>query len=227
MAVPSARIGDIMEPPGRLTGRPRTSARPGPGEFPPVRPSGSEPEREIPVAGTAQHGLDLPGGSDQLSGRARRDPPPGLELNLDDEQVQRLAGQQRVPSGDLTLDAEHAVLHGSQIQVEQRGERANIGYWDRSQDWASWTIRVPAPGTYTLTARCAAATGPTEFVVELDGQALSATVPGTTGWDDYAAVNIGTLAVKSAGTHVLRVRPRDPATWKPMNLLAIRMLQSR
>ncbi len=125
--------------------------------------------------------------------------------------------------GNLTLEAAEAELHGEQVRIEQRVERPNIGYWDSAEDWVSWTIKVSEPGTYTLTARCAAAAGATEFLVELNGQALEGEVPQTSSWDDYVEAKLGTLELRTPGNHVLKVRPREAATWKPMNLLLVRM----
>ncbi|HLV79037.1 MAG TPA: alpha-L-fucosidase, partial [Chthonomonadaceae bacterium] len=126
-------------------------------------------------------------------------------------------------AGDLFLSADLADLHGAQVQVEQRGAQPNIGYWDNPDDRVSWTLQLPAPTSYTLTVQCAAADGPTQFVVEVDGQTLSATVPQTRSWDDYVSIPLGTITIQSPGKHTLTVRPKEPATWKPMNLLNLRM----
>jgi alpha-L-fucosidase len=126
-------------------------------------------------------------------------------------------------AGDVVLEAGAAELHGSQIRIEQRIDRPNIGFWDSPDDWASWTIKLSEPATYSVTAQCASAVGPTEFVVELDGEALVGNAPDTGSWDDYATVSVGALSVRAPGTHVLKVRPRDPTMWKPMNLVSIRM----
>ena len=126
-------------------------------------------------------------------------------------------------AGNLTLDADWADLHGSQVQIEQRIEKPNIGFWDKPEDWVSWTVRVSAPATYTVTAQCAAAAGPTEFVVEVDGQTIRGQAPQTKSWDDYATVEVGKLEVKAAGTHTVKIRPREANTWKPLNLMSVRM----
>jgi len=126
-------------------------------------------------------------------------------------------------TGNLVLGADQADLHGAQVQIEQRGAEPNVGYWDDPHDWVSWSIRFPASAAYTLTAQCAAANGSTTFVVEVDGQTLTATVPQTKSWDDYLSIPLGTVTIRSSGTHVLKVRPQDPAAWKPMNLRNILM----
>jgi len=125
--------------------------------------------------------------------------------------------------GNLTLEAADAELHGSEIQVEQRGDRANIGFWDTAGDWASWKINVPQPAAYNVTMQTAAQVGESELTVEVAGQELSAKIPQTKSWDDYTAVSVGKVEIKTPGEFVVKVRPRSAQTWRPVNLLFLRL----
>ncbi len=127
------------------------------------------------------------------------------------------------PDGSVVLPAELADMHGDQVHVEERQGRPNIGFWDRAGDWVSWKVKFPGAGAYEVTAECAAAVGETALVVEIAGQSPSAAVAGTGSWDDYAEVKFGRVEVKEAGTLVVKVRPRDPNAWKPVNLRAVRL----
>ena len=120
--------------------------------------------------------------------------------------------------GGFTLPADLAEMHGSGVRVEQRQDEANIGFWDSAQDWVSWKVKFPAAGTYEVTARCATTVGPTELVVEMAGKELVGKVPRTPSWDDYETVALGKAQVTQAGEAVVKVRPRDAATWKAVNL---------
>jgi hypothetical protein len=49
---------------------------------------------------------------------------------------------------------------------------------------------------------------------------VRAAVARTASYDDYAPVDFGVIEVP-AGVRILRVRPADPASWKPLNLRAL------
>jgi alpha-L-fucosidase len=124
--------------------------------------------------------------------------------------------------GRLILRAEDAILHGDQIKLEVQGGKPDIGYWDKSDEWASWTARVDKPGTYVVSATIAAAYGSGEFVVEAAGEKLAATVPGTAGWDKFATTDIGHVEIKSAGEFTVSIRAKDAASWKAINVNSLR-----
>ena len=120
--------------------------------------------------------------------------------------------------GSLTLEAEEAELHGTKIQVETRKGASDIGFWDDAKDWVSWTARFPEAGAWEVTARVAAAKAETEFVVEVAGREVVGKAPKTASWDDFQTFAIGKIEVAKPGNYEVKVRPRDAATWQPMNL---------
>jgi len=131
-----------------------------------------------------------------------------------------------VAPGDLTLEAADAELHG-ELQIERRTSGSNIGSWGKATDWVSWTINAPRPAKYHVTVQCAAKAGPSQFVVELDGgTTLGGTAPQTESWDGFVPVTLGTVELKTAGRHVLTVRPRDAGTWRAINLLSVRLVRT-
>ena len=91
--------------------------------------------------------------------------------------------------GVLTLTADAAELHGSQIKVEERGGKSNVGYWDRPDEWVSWKAHVTAPGAYDIVATIAAMSEGSEFVVEAAGRTLTGKAPNTGAWDRFQMVN--------------------------------------
>ncbi|MBV9469380.1 MAG: hypothetical protein JOZ57_09045, partial [Abitibacteriaceae bacterium] len=125
-------------------------------------------------------------------------------------------------SGVLTLDAQHAQLHGT-LQVETRGDSPNIGFWDNPADWASWNIEMPQPGKYNVVARYAAANDASALVVEIAGQQLAGNAAKTAGWEDFQNLNLGQVEIKQAGQQVVKVRPRDAASWHPINLVSLKL----
>lgn len=128
-------------------------------------------------------------------------------------------------NGAFALNAELAELHGG-LRTEERGGVTNIGYWDNAKDWASWTLDVPQPGVYQVTARLATNNDGAEFVIEAAGQKLEGKAPNTGAWDRYQNVPLGKVTFEQAGKVTLTIRPSDPARWKPINLASIQLDKS-
>jgi hypothetical protein len=60
--------------------------------------------------------------------------------------------------------------------------------------------------------------GDAEMAIELPGSQVSGKIAKTSSWDDFQTVQLGKLKVDKAGVLVLKARPRDAASWKPVNL---------
>ncbi len=129
--------------------------------------------------------------------------------------------------GNYVLDTSTAQLHGEQVQFENRAGTENVGFWDRPGDWVSWRVSLAEAGSFDVTAMCAAAAGPSEFVLEVAGQKLEVRVPAGSDWDTYAPVKCGTLTIDKPGQYEVSIRPRDSVTWRAINMTAIRMTRLR
>jgi alpha-L-fucosidase len=127
------------------------------------------------------------------------------------------------PQGRITLAPGDAELTG-QVQVEERGGQPNLGYWDHAGDSVSWVVQFPAAGKYTVQAAAASPNGDVAFVVEVGGQVAAGVAARTRGWDDFVPVNAGSIRVEAPGQAQVRVRPKDPARWHPINLRAIALV---
>ncbi len=75
--------------------------------------------------------------------------------------------------GNFTFLADGAELHGTQIALETRNGEQNIGFWDKSDEWVSWSATVPQAGNYQVSA-CFAAVAESSYAVEVAGQKLTA-----------------------------------------------------
>jgi alpha-L-fucosidase len=126
-------------------------------------------------------------------------------------------------NGCLTLGADDATLHGTSLKLEEQGGKPDIGFWDNTSEWVSWRAQIAKPGTYQVSATVATANGDAEFVVGVGGENLFARVPLTAGWDKFSTADLGTVEIKSAGDLTVSVRARDAASWKAINLNAIRL----
>ena len=124
--------------------------------------------------------------------------------------------------GRLIFNADEATLHGTKLQLEEQGGKPNIGYWDDAGEWASWNAHVDKPGAYLISATIASANGDAEFVVGAGRETLAASVPKTAGWNKFATTDIGTVQIRQAGDFTVTVRAKDAASWKAINLNALR-----
>ncbi len=79
----------------------------------------------------------------------------------------------------------------------------------------------PKPGTYKAAAACATVNPLSEFVVEIAGQKLSGKTTETGSWSVFRNIDLGQFEIKQPGLQTVKIRPRDPATWRPMNLRSL------
>ena len=127
------------------------------------------------------------------------------------------------PNGSYTLGADAADLHGDQIKQEAQGGQPNIGFWDKADEWVSWKVKVEKAGTYKVSASTATVNGEAEFVVEAAGQQLTGKAPQTGDWAEFRETDVGELKIEQPGDQTLKVRPKDAATWKAINLRFIKL----
>jgi alpha-L-fucosidase len=127
------------------------------------------------------------------------------------------------PNGSYLLGADAADLHGDQIKQEAQGGQPNIGFWDKANEWVSWKVNFEKPGAYKVSASTATVNGDIEFAVEAAGQQLTGTAPQTGGWSAFRETDIGQIKIEQPGDQTIKVRPKDAATWKAINLRSIKL----
>jgi alpha-L-fucosidase len=137
----------------------------------------------------------------------------------------RPAPQLPITANGLRLDAEHAQLHGNQIQIENSYGESDIGYWDDPADWVSWKVHLPA-GVYRLEARVSAV-APSAITLQIGDKRFTLAVPATGGWGDAKEMPVGTLTVAHTGDYELTVRAADAAHWKAVNLFEVRLVPEK
>jgi len=126
--------------------------------------------------------------------------------------------------GNLVFIPDNATFHGENIKAEEQGGKADIGFWDHGDEWVSWTARVDRAGTYQLTATTATLSVGADYVVAVGDQKVTATAAVTGGWDQSADASLGTVSIPQAGRVTVSVRARDVATWKALNLFAVKLI---
>jgi alpha-L-fucosidase len=127
-------------------------------------------------------------------------------------------------NGSYTLGADSAELHGNQIKQETQGGQPNIGFWDKADEWVSWKVKFLKPGTYKVSASTASPNGDVEFVVEAASQQLPGKTTQTGAWTEFRETDIGQLKIEQPGDQTIKVRPKDAASWKAINLRFIKLV---
>jgi alpha-L-fucosidase len=125
--------------------------------------------------------------------------------------------------GRLTFNADDAVLHGDQIKLEQKGGKSCIGYWNNRDESVSWKAQIVKAGTYKVSAIVATLPGNANFSIEIGDQVISATVPPTGDWDQFATAELGTVEIKQAGQIEVKVHAKADADWQAININSIKL----
>jgi alpha-L-fucosidase len=125
--------------------------------------------------------------------------------------------------GKVTLSPDTADLNGN-VGVEERGGQPNFGFWDNAADSVSWTVQFPSARRYKVQTTASSPNADVAFVVEVGGHTAAGVAAKTAGWDDFVVVNLGNVAIETAGQIQIVVRPKDPARWKAINLRTITLV---
>src|SRR6185369_7470708 len=123
------------------------------------------------------------------------------------------------------LKAEDAELSGNGINTEEREGRTNLGFWDNPSDFAAWKVKFSNAGAFKVSAVVATVNAGGLLVLEAQGKAVAAEVPQTGDWARFTTFDLGTLQVSEGGVHVVKLRPKDSASWKAINVREIRMIR--
>jgi serine/threonine-protein kinase len=117
----------------------------------------------------------------------------------------------------VTVKAADAKLNGNGIKYEKGGTpgrpdyRDNIGMWGKKDDFVTWDVTIPQPGTYEVEITYASAnrTGG-DYTVEVAGKKFKARTESTGGWEKFVPRVIGSLKIAKAGPVPIAVRPVTP-----------------
>jgi putative heme-binding domain-containing protein len=143
----------------------------------------------------------------------------------------KVAGNQPEVVGQYVLDSSirlsptSARIYGPTLTLEEKYR--NLGWWNSQEDYAAWTIEVPAGGEgdyrVTLDYSCADGASGNTAIVEVAGQALAAAVTSTGSWDDFRGMAVGTVKLP-AGQSELVVRSSGPVKNALFDLRGVRLV---
>jgi len=117
-------------------------------------------------------------------------------------------GGEGVAYHDLTTGNQGGAYRQTDVDIAAANDTGG-GYtlaYVAAGEWLKYSVSVTASATYTLEARVASANPGGNFHVEVDGADVTGplTVPNTGGWQNWATISRGGIALTS-GPHVLRV----------------------
>ena len=128
--------------------------------------------------------------------------------------------------GMLRLEPYFADLHnrlGTNLRLENKGGKSNIGYWTDSRAWVSWTFKINRPGAFKVTAD-AALPQATTLTWNLSGKPeTKAAIEATADYNDFQVRELGTLEIAEPGTYTLELRPVNK-DWNPVNLQTVTLV---
>lgn len=127
--------------------------------------------------------------------------------------------------GALELDSSDATVHGVMLRYEPKEEKQCLGFWTNPNDWAEWSVEIPAPGAYavTLTQGCGKGHGGSEARVLCAGQELTFTVEDTGGFQNWRERPLGEIRFEKAGTYSLAVKPVSKKGVAVMDIRRLRL----
>ena len=132
---------------------------------------------------------------------------------------------QQDADGSLVLPASAADIHGEQLNTEERDEQANLGFWDKPADWVSWKVQIQKPGKFAVSASVATVNEGAEVALEAGDHRTVGQIPRTGDWGAFQVADLGVLEISAAGEQIIKLHPKDAATWKPINLRFIRLVR--
>jgi hypothetical protein len=120
-----------------------------------------------------------------------------------------------------------AVLDGEGIKTEAQGGEPNLGFWDRGEETATWKVKLPAAGTFQLSASVATVNDGAEFVIDVAGKKVGAKAARTATWAEFRVIDLGRVEIEKPGEITVKVGARDPNAWKALNLRWVKLTQTK
>lgn len=132
--------------------------------------------------------------------------------------------RQSAADDSLSLTASSATIIGGTARTQDSGGTNNIGYWTDLGDRVEWKAHFLKPGTYRvdMNAACAADAAGGEFQLNMGSETLKAKVSSSGSWETFAASELGTIKVASAGAVTITIIPVSKPGGGLMNLAGLK-----
>lgn len=253
LKAPSAQAADGLSIAGALRAQSRPAARPLHWHYPHYSNQGGKPggairEGDHKLIEFYESGYlelynlrDDPGETNNLAGSM---PQLANDLAKKLHEWRASVGAQMMPSnpeyesvalsasadGTFVLPAHEATVHGRNLRYEPPAHKNTLGYWTKTEDWASWNLAVAQPAQYRveILQGCGKGSGGSEVELVLTGgtstQTVAFVVQDTGHFQNFVAREVGRFTLGRAGVHTLAVKPRNKAGAAVMDLRRVRLL---
>jgi hypothetical protein len=129
-------------------------------------------------------------------------------------------------AGVLLLAPKSAKLNGTDLRLEWKGSRHNIGHWQSAASSVEWTVNFPKPGTYQVELEYSLGNGNKGSEIEIwVGPALLVSMPKpTSSWEAPEVIRMGGLDVETAGPQTVTIKVAKKGSTYIMNVYELRLL---
>jgi alpha-L-fucosidase len=159
-----------------------------------------------------------------------KDPPDPIvsviKLEIKGELQVEAVMPKQAKNGQLVLEPDFADLHnrlGTDLRLEGKEGKTNIGYWTDNRTWVSWTFEIKQPGKFTVQAEISAEDESQLMFNVSQQKGQEASLEATEGFSDFQLQELGTLEISEKGIHILEFRPVREG-WKPVNLRSVTLV---
>jgi len=125
--------------------------------------------------------------------------------------------------GSLNLQATACRVQGSTLVYQD--EWKTLGFWGSEDDIASWTIEVPADGTFDVLVdySCDDGVAGNSYKIQVGKAELIAKASSTGSWETFKEVSVGSLELQ-AGRQSLSVQAVKPLNQYLIDLRNVRLI---
>ncbi|MEZ5942577.1 MAG: hypothetical protein R3C18_14380 [Planctomycetaceae bacterium] len=139
-----------------------------------------------------------------------------LKISFDTEPLLPVDCPVATPNGDgsVMLHAFHASTFGEKLRFEPQWYKNTVGYWAVATDYATWKLKLDAPGTYSVAVLqgCGGGQGGSDAKLTLSqADKVEAEVSfqtiDTGHFQNFRWNHLGFVTVEAAGEYELRIAP--------------------
>lgn len=128
--------------------------------------------------------------------------------------------------GDFLLEAGMVDTHNNgkdgEINVEDKNNQKNIGYWTDAADWISWKVNVNQAATYKVNIHLGTIGSGAVIKTGVNSKELTASLQSTGDYHHYKLVTVdGTLFLEK-GVHEFFIKPQQKG-WHPINIRSVEL----
>lgn len=126
--------------------------------------------------------------------------------------------------GTISLLARDAFVHGTLLRYEPQPHKNTLGYWTRSNDWASWNFIASKAGDYDveILQACGKGSGGSRIAFASGTNRIETAVFETGAFTNFVWRGIGSMTLP-AGTNSIEVRAISKPGTAVMDLREVRL----